>query len=135
MRCGCTRSSWSLSVTGTYFCKARPEDQSRERTTGSERASPWHSPSLPLASVFFAAFLPSVLLLRAHGCPLVVLFPTPLILCSLLFSLLTIFVSCLLFSSLTLYEPLPSSFTLNIFLQLSFHTEMSIGGLSSQIFP
>lgn len=50
VRCGCIWSSWCISATGAYFCKARPKDQTREGPR-TER-----NPFLGTTSFFYAAF-------------------------------------------------------------------------------
>lgn len=138
VRCGCIWSSWCLSATGLYFCKARPEDQTRERTRGSERNPlPGTTSFFPLVNVFpccppfCLAFKISLL---SFGCFVYSAPPFSVPCFSPCWHLFSFLVSLF---SLTLYMPLfplvlSHSFTLNIFLQLPFHTGLSRGGLRSQ---
>ncbi|EDL95497.1 rCG57930 [Rattus norvegicus] len=68
---------WLYLAQLVFYQPLEPEDQTRERTPGSEgNPLPGTTSFLPLANVS-PCFLSPFLLLRFHGCPLAVLFILP----------------------------------------------------------
>lgn len=95
---------WLYLAQLVFYQPLKPEDQTRERTPGSEgNPLPGTTSFLPLVNVS-PCFLSPFLLLRFHGCPLAVLFTLP---SSIFYPVMLFLTSSLsLFSSLTLHVSL-----------------------------